>query len=126
MDAMMELLNNMPESEGAFEIAKEAILSKIESERITKSSVLWNYIDAQDKGLNYDIRKDTYEQVSTMSFSDLKSFQEEYVKNKEYVTVLVGSRDKIDFEQLAKYGEVKELSLDELFGYENTIYVESK
>ncbi len=126
MDAMMELLNNMPESEGSFEIAKEAILNKIESERITKSSVIWNYINAQDKGLDYDVRKDAYEQVSTMSFEDLKDFQEKYVKNKEYVTVLVGSRDKIDFEELAKYGEVKELSLDELFGYENTIYVESK
>jgi len=45
---------------------------------------------------------------------------------KTYVTVLVGSRDKIDFENLTKYGEVKELSLDELLGYENTIYVESR
>ncbi len=126
MNAMMELLNNMPESEGAFKIAKEAILNKIESERITKSDVIWNYIDAQDKGLNYDVRKDTYEQVSNMSFNDLKDFQEKYIKNKNYVTVLVGSKDKINFKELAKYGEVKELSLDELFGYENTIYVEPK
>jgi len=126
MDAMMELLNDMPESEGAFEIAKEAILNKIESERITKSSIIWNYVNAKDKGIDYDVRKDTYEQVSTMNFEDLKAFQEEYVKNKEYVTVLVGSRDKINFEELAKYGDVKELTLDELFGYENTIYVDAK
>ena len=125
MDAMMELLNNMPESEGAFKIAKEAILNKIESERVTKSSVLWNYVNAQDKGLDYDIRKDTYEQVAAMSFDDLKAFQEKYIKDKKYVTVLVGSRDKINFEDLAKYGEVKELTLDELFGYEETIYVEA-
>jgi zinc protease len=38
MDAMLNLLNNLPESEEAFNIAKESILSKIESERITKSS----------------------------------------------------------------------------------------
>jgi zinc protease len=124
MDAMMDLLNNMPESEDAFEIAKEAILNKIESERITKSSVIWNYISAQDKGLDYDVRKDTYEQVATMSFDDLKTFHETYIKDKKYVTVLVGSRDKIDFAELAKYGDVQELSLEELFGYENTVYVD--
>ena len=124
MDAMMELLNNMPESQGAFEIAKEAILNKIESERITKSRVIWNYISAQDKGLDYDVRKDTYEQVSTMTFEDLKNFHETYIKDKNYVTVLVGSRDKINFEDLAEYGDVRELSLEELFGYENTVYVD--
>ena len=124
MDALMELLNNMPESEGAFEIAREAILSKIESERITKSSVIWNYIGAQDKGIDYDLRKDTYEQVKTMTFADLKAFQEKYIKDKNYITVLVGSRDKINFDDLANYGEVRELSLEELFGYENTVYVD--
>jgi predicted Zn-dependent peptidase len=124
MDAMMELLNNMPESEGAFKIAKEAILNKIESERITKSSVIWNYISAQDKGVDYDIRRDTYEQVKTMTFADLIDFHEKYIKDKNYVTVLVGSKDKINFDDLAKYGEVKELSLEDLFGYENTVYVD--
>jgi zinc protease len=124
MDAMMALLNNLPESQDAFEIAKEAILSKIESERITKSSVIWSYLSAQEKGLDYDIRKDIYEQVANMTFADLKTFHEQYIKGKNYVTVLVGSRDKINFDELAKYGEVKELSLEELFGYENTVYVD--
>jgi len=123
MDAMVGLLNNMPESESAFNIAKEAILNKIESERITKSSVIWNYVNAKDKGIDYDVRKDTYEQVRTMNFDDLKAFQEKYIKNQKYITVLVGARDKINFKQLANYGEVKELSLEELFGYENTVYV---
>jgi zinc protease len=124
MDAMMELLNNMPESESAYKIAKEAILNKIESERLTKSQVIWSYLGAQDKGLDYDVRKDVYEQVATMTFDDLKNFQETYIKDKKYVTVLVGSRDKINFDELAKYGEVTELSLEELFGYENTVYVD--
>lgn len=126
MNAMMDLINNMPESEGAFNIAKEAILNKIESERVTGSSVIWNYISAQDKGLDYDIRKDIYEQVKGMTFADLSTFHEKYIKDKNYVTVLVGSRDKIDFENLKKYGEVNEVPLDELFGYEDPIEVMSK
>ncbi|MDW3192367.1 MAG: insulinase family protein [Cytophagales bacterium] len=117
MNAMMGLLNDMPESEEAFNIAKNAILNKIESERITGSGVLWNYISAQDKGLDYDVRKDIYEQVSSIEFENLKSFHENYIKDQKYVTVLVGARDKIDFNALKTYGEVTELSLDELFGY---------
>jgi len=121
MEAMLNLLNNMPESEAAFEIAKDAILSQIESERITKSSILWSYEKAKDLGINYDLRKDVYEKVKNMDFKDLKSFQEKYIKGKSFVTILVGSRDKINFNDLQKYGEVKELSLDEIFGYEEIV-----
>ena len=114
----------MPESQDDFEIAKEAILSKIESERITKSSVIWDYVNAQDKGLDYDVRKNTYDKVRNMNFDDLIAFHKKYIKDKKYVTVLVGSRDKIDFIDLANYGEVKELSLEDLFGYEDIIHVD--
>lgn len=120
MKAMMELLNNMPESPDAFNTAKEAILSKIESERITRGNVLWNYVNAQDKGLTYDIRRDVYNDVKNMSFDDLKAFQQQYIKGENYITVLVGSKDKINFNDLKNYGTIKEVSLDELFGYQET------
>jgi predicted Zn-dependent peptidase len=121
MESMLDLLNNMPESEAAFNIAKEAILSQIESERITKSSVLWSYENAKDLGLDYDLRKDVYEKIQNMEFQNLKSFHEKYIKGKPFVTILVGSRDKINFDDLQKYGEVKELSLSEIFGYEEIV-----
>lgn len=120
MAAMMDLLNNMPQSPDAFNTAKEAIMSKIESERVTRSAVLWNYISAQDKGLDYDIRRDIYTDVKAMTFDNLKSFHEKYIKDQKYTTVLVGSRNKINFKDLAKYGTIKEVSLDELFGYKDT------
>lgn len=117
MKAMMNLLNNMPESPEDFETAREAVINKIESERITKANILFNYEDAKDLNLDYDIRKDVYEKVKTMTFEDLKKFHETYIKGKKYVTVVIGSRDKLNFEDLKKYGQVKELSLEEIFGY---------
>jgi len=121
MKAMLNLLNNLPESEMAFKISKDAILSQIESERITKSSVLWNYEKAKDLGIDYDLRKVVYDKVKDMDFQDLKAFHEKYIKGKPFVTILVGSRDKINFADLQKYGEVKELSLNEIFGYEEIV-----
>ncbi|MFY0601872.1 MAG: insulinase family protein [Cyclobacteriaceae bacterium] len=120
MEAMIDLMNNFPESGTAFNTAKEAILSKLESERITRSGVLWNYIGAQDAGLDYDIRKDVYDKIQNMTFEDLKTFQEEHIKDKNFTTVMIGSRENIDFKELEKYGEVKELSLEEIFGYKET------
>ncbi len=120
MEAMYGLMNDMPESESAFEIAKEAILSKIESERITKSDILFDYEDAKRLNLDYDIRKDVYETVQNMTMDDLKAFHSKYVKDKNYVTLMVGNRDRIDFKDLEKYGEVNELSLEEIFGYKDS------
>ncbi|UII22604.1 M16 family metallopeptidase [Fulvivirga ligni] len=117
MAAINNLLDNMPQSAGDFEVAKKAILSKIESERITKSSILWNYENAKRLDLDYDIRKDVYNKVQNMTFDDLKKFHDEYVKNQSYVTVLIGNKDKINFEDLKNYGEVEELSLEDIFGY---------
>ncbi len=120
MEAMVNLINEFPESEAAFSLAKDAILNRIESERVTRSGAIWSYINAQQAGLDYDIRKDIYEQVKTMTFEDLKAFQEDYIKGKKFTTVMIGSKDKIDFADLKKYGEIKELSLEEIFGYEES------
>jgi len=112
-------LNNLPESEKSFENAKKGILSKIESERITKTSVLFNYINATEKGIDYDIRKDIYNKVQEMNFADVKAFHEKYVKDKQYNIAVIGDENKINFRVLNKYGKVVKLNLDELFGYEN-------
>ena len=126
IDAITNLINNIPASEEAFLTAKSAVLSKLESERITKSAVIWSYLDAQDKGIDYDIRKNIYEKIRTMTLSDLMDFHEKYIKNNNFTTVLIGSKDKIDFQKLAKYGEIKQLSLTELFGYGENAPVELK
>ena len=69
LSSMFELINELPKSEQAFEIAKKAILNKIESERITKSSVLSYYLSAEKKGVDYDIREKIYDEVKTMTVS---------------------------------------------------------
>lgn len=118
LHALRTIIYTMPETEDGFKEAKEAVLSVIESERIIKQSVLFNYLTAEKRGLNYDVRKDIYEQVKNMTLADIKKFQEENIKNKKYNLVLITSRDKVNLKDLAKYGKVKELSLDEIFGYE--------
>lgn len=118
MKAMVELLQNMPKSENGFEVAQNAILNQIESQRITKAGILFNYETARKRGLDHDVRKEIYEKVQTATLADVEKFQQENLKNSKYNVVLIGSKDKINFKDLQKYGTVKQLTLDELFGYE--------
>lgn len=119
MDALLDLLNNMPESEQSFEASKKAILKKIESERVTKTSVLFNYLNAEEKGLTYDIRKDIYGKVKGMTMANLRTFHEKHVKNKKYNVAVIGDKNRLNLVALGKYGVVQELSLAELFGYDD-------
>ena len=52
------------------------------------------------------------------TLDDIAAFQQDYIKGKNFNIVLIGSKDKINFKALQPYGNVKELTLDEIFGYE--------
>ena len=118
MSAMQKLLMDFPKSEGGFEIARNAILNQIESERITKADILFNYESARRKAVNYDLRKDVYDKAQKFTLNDVTAFQQQYVKGKNFNVVLIGDKDKINFKALNPYGTVRELTLDEIFGYE--------
>lgn len=126
IDAMKGLENiiyNMPQTEDGFTEARDAVLNVLESERITKTGILFNYLTAEKRGLDYDVRKDIYEEVKALTLGDISNFQRDNIKMKKYNVVLVGSKDKINFTNLKQYGEVKQVSLDELFGYEKPIKI---
>ena len=117
MKAMTGLYNNMPESEKALNASREAIINKIRTERITKSQVLFNYINAQKFGLTYDIRKDVFEKVPKMTFADLKAFLQKFIKDKNFTIMILGKKTGLDIKTLSGYGQVNSLSLKDVFGY---------
>jgi zinc protease len=117
LSVMLDILTNMPEAEKQFESSKEAILKKIDSERIMKTRIFWTYRNNLDRGIDYDIRKDVYETVKNADLDDMKNFFNTHIKGKEYTLMVVGNRDQIDKKALAKYGKITELSLEDIFGY---------
>ncbi|MEI6694819.1 MAG: insulinase family protein [Bacteroidota bacterium] len=117
LKAYNDLYNNMPESENAFSLSKEAIISKINTERITKMGIIWNYLNAQKFGQTYDIRKDIYTKTATMTLNDVKAFNANFIKNKTKTYVVLGRESEMKFEELVKFGNVIKLSQEEIFGY---------
>jgi predicted Zn-dependent peptidase len=117
MAGMTELLNRMPESDVLFNASKDAVIQQIRTERITKSNVLLNYEKTLKLGLDYDLRKDIFEKVPSMSIAEIKAFHEKNMKGKNSTILVLGEKNKLDMNTLSKYGEVKLLTLEEVFGY---------
>ncbi|HOT88822.1 MAG TPA: insulinase family protein, partial [Bacteroidales bacterium] len=111
------LMNNMPESDKSFELAKSAIVQQLRTDRTTKASFLYNYERAKKLGLTYDIRKDIYEKVPSLTFADIKAFEEKQLKDKPHTILVLGDKKNIDFTILAKYGDITYLTLEDIFGY---------
>ncbi|MCI5055763.1 MAG: insulinase family protein, partial [Flavobacteriales bacterium] len=115
--ALLELMNDMPQAEAQFEQAKSSAMKSIASNRITKSSIFWNYEGLKKLGIDYDYREKIYNEIEEMTLSDLNTFFNNHIKGKQYTYAVIGDRDKVDFEALKKLGTVRELSLEEVFGY---------
>lgn len=115
--AMNELLTKMPELPVNLSLAKGGVKKDIETERITQDGIIFNYLAAKELGLNDDIRKQIYSSVDNVTMADVKNFHQSHLSGKPYTYALVASEKNVSMEDLKKIGEVKTISLEELFGY---------
>ncbi|MEO6405912.1 MAG: insulinase family protein [Ferruginibacter sp.] len=115
--AMNELLNSVPEIESNVAFAKSNLKKDIETQRIVQDAIIFNYLDAERKGLTEDIRKTKYEAIDKLSYKEIKDFHSRYLANKPYTYAIVASEKKLSMDDMKKYGEVKKLGLEEIFGY---------
>lgn len=117
IQAMNELLDTLPNALEMFNNAKTSLIKSLASERIVDENMLTSYITAQRLGLNYDIRKKVYEKIPSMSFENINQFHQHKLSHKPYTYCIVAGEDKINPKDLLQYGNVKKLTLEEIFGY---------
>jgi predicted Zn-dependent peptidase len=115
--AMEELLTSLPRTEQAFTTAKEALRKQIETERITRTSILFDYLASQKRGVDHDLRKDTYASLDKIGLDDVVRFHKDRFTGRTYALCVLGSKKKIDMAELKKHGRVVELTLADIFGY---------
>jgi len=112
-----QIINDMPLSEAAFKLAKEALIARLRTERVTKADIIWAYVNAQDLGLNIDTRKKVYDEVQKMSLQDVSDFQKKWVKGRNYTYCILGDEKELDMDKLAKFGPIQRLTQKDIFGY---------
>ncbi len=114
---MNDLFTNVPESQKVLEVSKLSIKNRYQTERYTEDAVIYQYLADQRLGLKRDLRKDVYDNFEKISFGDLQNFANNDISNKPYTYCILASEKRVTPEALSKYGEVKKLSLEEIFGY---------
>ena len=117
LDAYEELFNDMPEAKANFDLAKDALLAGSRTNRTTKFGIISAYLQCEKMGLKEPLSKQNFQAYQKMSMSDLTDFQKQYIKGQKKRYLVLGKESEIDFNRLAKFGKVKKLTLDEIFGY---------
>lgn len=112
-----DIINNMPQSEAAFKLAKEGMTARLRTERTTKMNVLWSFISAQYLGQNVDSRIKLYNDIQNMTLKDVIDFQNKWVKGRTYNYGILGDKKELDMEALKKIAPVIELTQEDIFGY---------
>ena len=117
VEAFDEIIEDMPRSQKAFDLAKSGILANLESQRTTKSNVLWGYLEYEKFGLKEDMRKTIYEGVKGLTLDDVVAFQQKMIKGRPYTYCILGDKNDLDMKYLRSLGKIKFLSQKDIFGY---------
>ena len=112
-----DLMNKMPQLPANLELAKQQVRKDIETERITQDAIIFYYLSQKDLGINHDLRREMYANAEKVTMNDMVKFANDNMANKQFTYAIVGSKDRLPLKDLQKYGEVKVLSLEEIFGY---------
>ncbi len=118
VDAMMDLMNNMPEAVDNFESAKKSTLKKMASDRVNKTNIFWSYERLKKRGLTENNMQGVYNEIEKMTMDDLVQFFNENIKGGDYEVMVVGNKKDVNVKALERLGKVSELDLDYLFNFE--------
>lgn len=117
VETMDSLMGELPQYEIQFSNSKNAALKQLASGRITRTNVFFNHLRLKKLGIDYDLRKDMYAEIQNLTLKDLTDFYERKVKPVNFNVAIIGKRENLDMQAVAKMGTFEELSLEEVFGY---------
>ncbi|MFN8308628.1 MAG: insulinase family protein [Chitinophagales bacterium] len=117
LEQMANLQTNMVTVNKQFEGARTSISKNIESDWQNGETLLATYERQRKRGINEDLRREIYNKVKVAGLNDLNLFFTQHIKAKLFAYLVIGKKENMDFELLKSLGEVKELSLQEVFGY---------
>ena len=112
-----EILDEMPESEQAFSIAKESVTKRLASMRTTKFGLINAWLSAQMRGIDYDLNERIYNALPDVTLQDIVKFEQEQMANKPYRYVILGDEKELDMKALEQFGPIRRVSTEEIFGY---------
>ena len=117
VDEFNKLIADIPQSDGAFNLAKESLMKKLASRRTTRFGVIQSYLIAQERGIDFDIYSKVYKELPKLYLFDIVDFEKENMAGKPYRYLILGNEKELDMDRLEKIAPVQRVSLEEIFGY---------
>lgn len=115
LDAFVDLIDNMPASAERFAETRDALINRYRTSRTSFREVIGAVRSWERLGLEGDPRPTRYQQLQAATVEDLVRFQQQHVQDRPKLISIVGDLSIIDTEELSRFGEVKQVQIDDLF-----------
>ena len=111
------ILDTLPQTPAAFELAKQAIMKRIASQRITKTGIIYSYLSAKERGIDYDLRSKVYAALPSLTLEEIVKFEHDNMAQKPWRYLILGDENNLDMKALEKIAPIKRVSTKDIFGY---------
>ena len=115
--AFNNIIDEMPQSDKAFELAKQASMKRIATERTTKFGIINAYLQARRLGLDFDIKERIYNALPKITLKEMVEFEKQAMAKKPLRYLILGDEKNLDMKGLEKIGKIKKVTTQEIFGY---------
>lgn len=115
-DAMLNLFRKMPLYPDKIQLAKKKLLKNLSSDR-TFGNLVGLLFMKEDTGIDHDLSPEIFRSMSSLTPEQIAEFAAKKLAPQKYDIFAVGPVDKIDRKKLAAYGEVIEVTPEQIFGY---------
>lgn len=112
-----EIIDTIPQSQEAFEIAKQSLTKSLQTARWTRFNVLSTYYNTKYMNMDKTFSEVVYNALPSITLDDVVKFEKENMVSKTYKYLILGDEKELDMEALEKLGTVKRVSTETIFGY---------
>lgn len=118
LPALRNIIEEMPVVPEGIEQARQSLIQRIESDRISPRRLYWEAQGSWDLGHSHDLLRNMYDALQHLPSAGLLDFHRKYVQGRRYKLLVLGDENQVplDFLQSA-HGPIRKLSLEEIFGY---------
>ena len=112
-----EILDTIPQNEANFNLAKQSLQKQLASMRVTKMNIINSYINAKERGLDYDINRSIYNALPSITLNDIVNYEKQNMANKPYRYIILGDEKNLNMNALEKIAPIQRISTKDIFGY---------
>lgn len=117
VEAFHEIIFQMPQSQAAFDIAKESLIQRTRSERIVRDDIAWTGFNSSLLNLPQEQRQIVYEGIQNMTLADVVAYQQQLTGRLHFNYCILGRIEDLDMDYLSTLGRVVILTPEQIFGY---------